>query len=331
MQHFGKIFLMLLCFGFQTATAQQTSKPVVWYYNYFYGSDTLIFGKVYQDAAGNPLKFDRFQFYTSGIQLIHNQGDTLPFKGAYVLSSGTDGGHDLGTHLVGNPESLIFQLGVDSQTNHSDPSTYPENHALYHKIPSMHWGWETGYRFWVIEGWIDDDRDGKFNNRFEFHIVGDPLLKIKKLNNEGVVKDGKLFLVIDVDLKALLTGIDLTQNNVFHGGPWDHGSGPIIKIANNSITQPAFKSGTGFNLSSPIESKDKTIHFYPNPAKGSVSFESFGMKPTLFTLCDIKGAVVQEIAANETQTFKLSATPGLYFLITQFENGQHAVQKIALE
>jgi hypothetical protein len=55
------------------------------------------------------------------------------------------------------------------------------------------------------------------------------------------------------------------------------------------------------------------------------------MKPTLFTLCDIKGAVVQEIAANETQTFKLSATPGLYFLITQFENGQHAVQKIALE
>jgi hypothetical protein len=331
MQHFSKIILMLICFGFQTSTAQKTSKPVVWYYNYFYGSDTLIFGKVYQDAAGNPLKFDRFQFYTSGIQLIHNQGDTLPFKGAYVLSSGTDGGHDLGTHLVGNLQSVIFQLGVDRAANHSDPSSYPENHALSNKIPSMHWGWETGYRFWAIEGRIDDDRDGKFTNSFDFHILGNSLLKTKTLTTTGVEKDNKLFVVIDVDVLALLKDVDLAKNNIFHGGSLDPGSESIVKIANNAINQPTFKAGTSFNLSAPFKSTDKTIHFYPNPSNGSVSFESFGMKPTLFTLCDIKGTVVQEIAANETQTFKLTTTPGLYFLITQFENGQHAVQKIALE
>lgn len=330
MQHRNKFFLGVMLLFTQMAFGQKTNRPIVWYYNYFYGSDTLIFGKVYQDANGNPLKFDRFQFYTSGIKVLEKSGDTLDIKGSYVLSSGTDGGHDLGTHLVGEPESVMFQLGVDSQANHSDPSTYPENHALYHKIPTMHWGWETGYRFWVIEGWIDDDRDGKFTNRFEFHIVGDPLLKTKVLSTAGIIKDEKLFLVVDVDLKELLNGIDLTQNNVFHGGPWDHGSGPIIKIANNSIARPSFKAGTSFNLSALEISNPTDIRFYPNPTHGALNFESTTLKVERLSLWDLQGRLVEEMNTEGSNSVILSADPGVYMVVAHLANGEQRVHRMII-
>lgn len=327
MLHLNRIFFVLLIFSFYQGIAQKTNRKIIWYYNYFYGGDTLIFGKVYQDASGNPLKFERFQFYTSNISVLQKDGDTLKINDSYVLSSGTDGGHDLGTHLVGAPESVIFQLGVDSQANHSDPSTYAENHALYHKIPSMHWGWETGYRFWVIEGWIDDDRDGKFTNRFEFHIVGDPLLKTKKLTNQGIIKDEKLFLVTNVDLKLLLNGIDLTQNNVFHGGPWDHGSGPIIKIANNSVTTNAFSTGSGFNLSA-TSPAFPAISIYPNPAhNGQFHFKSED-GPVTVKLSNSTGTNMAEYY-SETGDLNISGLfPGCYFLRAYFKDGRSAVYKV---
>lgn len=324
-----RIFIATFCFTSFKTSAQKTNKPVVWYYNYFVGADTLQFNKIYFDSKNRPYKFTRFQFYTSGMELIDQDNDTIKLKDQFVLTTGTDGGHDVGTHTMSKLKNIKFDLGVDSNHNHTDPSTYAANHALSPKDPTMHWGWESGYRFWVIEGWMDENKDGKFDNRFEYHMIGDAMIRTKSLNTTGVEKEGKLLVVIDMHLDQLFDSIDFSKNNVIHGGPWDAGSEPLIKIANNSVQREVFTAGSGFNLSIPKLDNKLGMMVYPNPSNGRVTIENnkaSSIKEVQVFLPNGK-RVATTINRMPTNQVSLDLDPGLYWIKITDNNNQSAVIK----
>jgi hypothetical protein len=328
-KHFPKIFILMFCFLSIKTSAQKTSKPVIWYYNYFVGADTLQFNKVYLDTKNRPYKFTRFQFFTSGMELIDQDSDTIKLTDQFVLTTGSDGGHDVGTHLMSNLKKIKFDLGVDTNHNHTDPSTYVSNHALSPKDPTMHWGWESGYRFWVIEGWMDDNNDDKFDVRFEYHMIGDAMLRTKSINTAGVEKDGKLFVVIDMHLDQLFDSMDFSKNNVIHGGPWDSGSEPLIKIADNSVQREVFTAGSGFNLSTAKMDSKLGMTVYPNPSKGQVKIEnslSLFIKDVQVFLPNGKNVNV-ELNRTSNNQILLNLNSGMYWIKITDQNNHSAIVK----
>ncbi len=332
-KYLTRIFTAAFCFLSLTSSAQKKQTPVIWYYNYFVGSDTLQFDKIYYDASNRPFKFNRFQFYTCGIELIDQDNDTVKLEDEYILATGADGGHDVGTHLLSKLTKIKFDLGVDSNHNHTDPSSYPSNHGLSPKDPTMHWGWESGYRFWAIEGWMDENKDGKFDNRFEYHMIGDAMIRTKSLITSGVEKDGKLFVVIDVQLKELFDSVDFAKNGVIHGGPWDLGAEPLIKIVDNAIDREVFTSGNGFNLKVlPIEQKPSFI-VYPNPSQGRVNIISTAtFNPNAIEVFSSNGQKVNAIITLENERRFIDLEKGVYWIkITVNNYKSYVIKTIVLE
>ena len=105
---------------------------------------------------GNDFMIDRLQYYISGFSITHDGGQVTEVEDLYVLVSLLNDSEstmiDLGELTFTTLESVNFNLGVDQEANHSDPSLYHPTHALYPKSPSMHWGWTSGYRFIALEG-----------------------------------------------------------------------------------------------------------------------------------------------------------------------------------
>lgn len=47
---------------------------------------------------------------------------------------------------------LRFSVGLETKTNHGDPSKYPAQHPLNPNFNQLHWDWKSGYIFLALEG-----------------------------------------------------------------------------------------------------------------------------------------------------------------------------------
>lgn len=75
---------------------------------------------------------------------------------------------------------LTANVGVGSDRNHEDPSALPADDPLnILNTDDMHWGWNTGYIFLIIEGRADTTQGQTGQNiaNFLYHIGTDQLLK----------------------------------------------------------------------------------------------------------------------------------------------------------
>ena len=139
----------------------------------------LLDGVLYENEVntvndlGNDFMIDRLQYYISGFSIKHDGGQVTEVKDLYVLVSLLNDSEstmiDLGELTFTTLESVNFNLGVDQEANHSDPSLYHPTHPLYPQSPSMHWGWSAGYRFVAMEG----NSGASLNQTYEFHALGD--------------------------------------------------------------------------------------------------------------------------------------------------------------
>lgn len=82
--------------------------------------------------------------------------------------------------------NLTANVGVGADRNHEDPSALPAEDPLnILNTDDMHWGWNTGYIFLMIEGRVDttQDQTGQDIATFLYHTGTDELLKNVTLNN----------------------------------------------------------------------------------------------------------------------------------------------------
>ncbi|RMG58901.1 MAG: hypothetical protein D6722_22990, partial [Bacteroidetes bacterium] len=116
------------------------------------GSSDFALNQVYT-INGVAVEFSTIQFYVSGLEL----GDASDFDApdVYLLVKAGQMMYELGEITAGAKPSLRFNVGIDSVTNHLDPSTYDASNPLAFQSPSMHWSWDSGYIFFRIDGKVD--------------------------------------------------------------------------------------------------------------------------------------------------------------------------------
>jgi cytochrome c peroxidase len=66
--------------------------------------------------------------------------------------------------------AIRFQVGLDAETDASDPQVWPADHPLHPSVCGLHWGWRSGYVFLALEGhWAP--AKGKISG-FSYHLAG---------------------------------------------------------------------------------------------------------------------------------------------------------------
>jgi hypothetical protein len=174
----------------------------------------------YVGDSGTAYRFTRAEMYLSNIDFKDMMGMTVKSTGAYILVKPSGTTYNLGTIEGEHYHTINFAVGVDSATNHSDPTVWPEGHDLLPQNPSTHWGWSTGYKFIILEGLYDSTGDGTPNATFGFHVGKDGLYRegIQLMVHEDVIEGEDLYIDLNIDWTKLFTGINLSVDNQTHSG-----------------------------------------------------------------------------------------------------------------
>ena len=198
----------------------QTNNQVVFSFTHKVGNDTLSLDKTFFNIwDGKLLKITRAQFYISSIEIQQPGSMYTPLTDQYILVNAEEpeAEYALGTWPVDAVQGVKMGIGVDAGHNHLDPTTYPADHPLAMKNPSMHWGWAAGYTFMALEGELDKNLDGTPETIFQFHNIDDMLYKTIELSGTATAENGVLHLHFDLDYTNLFTDLTLAPSFIFHG------------------------------------------------------------------------------------------------------------------
>ena len=162
------------------------------------------------NKGDTAIALDLFHFYVSGIYLgeqilsevlFVNPSDSLYSN--YTLS------------LEKSEDTFNFGLGVPSQLNNMDPTTFETSHPLSSAF-AMYWTWASKYRFLKVEGRFNDSGDlsnAGSNSALIWHTGTDNLYRTATFNEH--IEPGD-HVVIKLDLDQLINAISLQNNGFTH-------------------------------------------------------------------------------------------------------------------
>ena len=254
---------LLLSFALFTGAFAQTNNQVVFTFTHLVGDDTLSLDKTFfSTATGQLLKITRAQFYISKVEIGQPGGAYLPLTDRYLLVNAEepDAEYDLGTWPAEAAEGVKLGIGVDPEHNHLDPTTYPVDHPLALKNPSMHWGWAAGYTFMAIEGEFDKNLDGTPETIFQFHNIDDMLYKSLVLSGSATAANGVLHLHFNLDYANLFDNLTLAPSFIFHGS-----AAPNQQMMNNAANA-SFVTLNGVLETGHVLQNSLSLSAVPNPA-----------------------------------------------------------------
>lgn len=184
-----------------------------------YNNWDLELDSAYSTEEGYGVKFTTISFFISHLA---NETDTINESSLYDF-------RDKGSQLLSKKAdfnlypSIQGFIGVDSISNHSDPSAFDnENDLNIENAGTMHWGWNTGYIFVKIEGKVDTLSSGNFDHNFSFHAGTDAFLQ--QLTFENILWEQtaqnehtmNLLLSMSDFLSSDLNTIDLKDEFITH-------------------------------------------------------------------------------------------------------------------
>jgi hypothetical protein len=203
------------------------------------GTKDLDYTSSFTTDAGARYTVSMFRYYVSNIRLIKSDGTEYPINNKYLLVTPSVANYDLGQVPVGSYKGIKFSVGIDSVTNHADPTVYPVTNPLAIQSPAIHWSWNSGYIFMMIEGSCDTtvaNNDvltyGQYSHGMFYHIGMDPLLRTIDLSNAAftVSSANSATVSISADLNKVLKNVDIKTENASH----TMGSMPLAtRIADN--------------------------------------------------------------------------------------------------
>lgn len=233
MKQYIKYISLFLGFGFLLSNCTKKSDPspssssesLSLAFTPSVGGSNFSFGATYTTTGGVRYNLSMYRFYVSNINLIKEDGSNYPITGKYLLVQPNVPTYDLGKVPVGNYKGLTFDVGIDSLTNHADPTKYDVGNPLAIQSPAIHWSWNTGYIFMMVEGTVDTtvaqndvQTFGSFSKSMFFHIGTDPLRrKIDLSTSSFKVESGNAKIVYLVsDVNKLFHNVNLKSENQSH-------------------------------------------------------------------------------------------------------------------
>lgn len=232
-------------------------KSIAIQFNHALDGAPFALDKLSKNDLGDDFKIQRLDYYLSNFSIQHDGGKITNIDGLYFLMKpGTEQSIstiDLGTFDFGTVEGVRFHFGIDNETNHADPAQWPEDHALAPKLPSMHWGWASGYRFIALEGKSGIELD----QALEFHCIGDEFYEEMSFSIDKIDQSSYIAFV-RANYEELLDGIELENGVIQHGNLGD------IKTLASNIIDKVFVDAFVSNTSN--DSFLSSIVLSPNPS-----------------------------------------------------------------
>lgn len=176
------------------------------------GAQPFSFDQEAQSASGRMVKFTRAQMYLSGFTFNGSGGSYTPQDPYLLIRPGVEN-YPIGYLPEDSYTSFHFSVGVDSVANHADPATFPSASALSSNNPNhMHWGWNTGYIFIVLEGLVDTttNMNGEVNAPFIFHVGMDEYLVPMAFVKQFTATASATTIEMEVDWLRLLDATNMT-------------------------------------------------------------------------------------------------------------------------
>lgn len=182
------------------------------------GASDFAYNTEVTNWEGRKMKFTTAQIYVSNFQFSDDEGGEYEVEDSYFLLKPENMMYELGEVPNGRYLDFGFKVGVDSVANHSDPATWPSEHALSSNNPDhAFWSWNSGYIFVKVEGLVDTtaDMSGTVNAPFIYHIGTDMLAQDITLASNREVNSDVTYMV-NIDYVKLFDNIDLRMDQDSH-------------------------------------------------------------------------------------------------------------------
>ena len=285
--------------------------------NYLWGGEPFVLGNTFIQTNGNDIQIDRCEFYISQISITHDNGEITEINDTWILSNPNEASFSLGTHDINTVSAITFSVGVEQPVNNNAPTLWPEEHPLSLHIPSMHWGWTSGYRFVALEGSAGEI---PLTEAWEIHALGNNQYFEQTIQTGGILANDELRIGLDVNVDRFFEGWIPDFGIIAHGE-----SGQIISQVMQNAKNLVFTATDGTVHVN--NQKIEQVRMYPNPTSGPLYFSNkvFGQVEIVYP----NGKTIQrEIQGNKINLGDLPS--GLYLVGLKLDNGQKQVTRVAL-
>ncbi len=187
------------------------------------GDQAFALETTYTNAMGQQYYFTLSNIYVGQFQITGSNEATFP--GTYINITPEIAAYPLGEIAKGHYTGLSFLVGVDSVSNHADPTTFDESSPLHPAHPRyQHWSWNDGYIFFRLEGMADTSASMTAGPTvpFFYHIGLDMnLSELTFATDLHVHGEEQLSIPITIDYSRFLQNLDFrtelrthTMNNM---------------------------------------------------------------------------------------------------------------------
>ena len=191
------------------------------HFDYVVGDEAFNYGQDY-NIGGTAVNFEFAQFYVHGITLKAEDGTETTFDDLYLLVSPEEEHYEVGEVKPGHYHMLSFNIGVAEADNNQTEEDFTQRAAddpLALQSPEpMHWNWNAGYIFVKINGTTDADGDGTPEERLEFHIGTNNMLRALSIESHTDLESGENEYELEFDIAKLFENIDLSTEYSCHTG-----------------------------------------------------------------------------------------------------------------
>ena len=164
-------------------------------------------------GSGETIEFSRVAYLLSDLRLL-GRGDNASSGTwlhrnnwfAHVDASGPGGVSrlDLGDLPRRTYTVLQFHIGLDQETDETDPSQYPADHPLNPNLNNLHWTPQGGYIFLAMEGHLRKNGD---TGGFAYHL-GNAWNRTPVSLPLSLEFTGPVTIAIDIHLDRLFNGAE---------------------------------------------------------------------------------------------------------------------------
>ncbi len=201
----------------QNPDPNATKAEVVLNYDFTFGSEAFNLDQAYVLDSGGTVKFSLATYYLSKPVIMDDVGNASPLDPEYLIVRPENTSDDLGMIEAGHTHMFNISIGVDEATNTENgangrqPTDFTDSdHPLAPQPEGMYWSWASGYIFVKIEGEIDYEGDGTYDNTFKYHLGTNSFRKDRSTMIHGNLEASQtLNMTMHVDYEKFLEDVNM--------------------------------------------------------------------------------------------------------------------------
>ena len=295
------------------------NKEIAVVINHLYDGEVLNFDNTYIVGDNIPIRFDRIEYYIHLNSFISNQNIATNLIDKYILVNANQNNYNIGDIELLDDDliSLNFNIGVEYNLNHADPSLQDSSHPLAPQFPSMHWGWAAGYRFAALEGMIDKNQDSVMETVFQYHPVDDSYYS-DTITSVGIIEnENNVTIFINANYDRLIENIGTDEGGVYHGIHEENG-----------LLMDNFSRNNVFTVPENLNLKETYVFnaVFPNPFSNTIQLNL--NENSIVKVYNSLGLIVDEFKFDkgQQQINTVTLLNGIYILSIQSKSGTENIK-----